>query len=96
MVGSLLWLGSMLWQGVTVEVGQIHVACGTALGSTEDIYTNENSAQAACRQVAQQRVSQAKRLGIPAVAIGGAFTLIAGALAFRPNRPSKTPRPALR
>jgi hypothetical protein len=89
MVGSLLWLGSMLWQSVTVEVGQIHVACGTALGSTEDIYTNENSAQAACRQVAQQRVSHAKRLGIPAAAIVGALTLIAGVLAFRPIRVSR-------
>jgi hypothetical protein len=96
LVGSLLRLGSVLWQGVTVEVGQIHVVCGTALGATEDTYTYENSAQAACKQVAQRRVSDAKRQGIPAVAIGGALTLIAGVLVFRPNRPSKAPHPALR
>jgi len=95
LVGSLLWLGSMLWQGVTVEVGQIHVVCGTALGATKDTYTYENSAQAACKQVAQQRVSDAKRQGIPAVAIGGALTLVAGVLAFRPICVSKTLHPAL-
>jgi hypothetical protein len=95
-VGSLLWLGAMLWQAVTVEVGHIHVACGTALGATEDTYTNENSAQAACKQVAQQRVSDARRQGIPAVAIGGALTLLAGVVAFRPSRASKTQHPALR
>jgi hypothetical protein len=94
LVGSLLWLGAMLWQGVTVTVGQIHVTCGTAVGASQDTYTTPNPAQAACKHVARQRVSDTKQQAIPAIAVGGARSLIAGIAAFRPARAQRS-RPAL-